>query len=416
MSNSIKELINAFNLNNYFSDRVNTNFTVEEKDKKIVGLFADGTNVTEYLRGIGEEIIKQQYSGRSVASRYYNLNCFPFALGTNANKRYLGKGVVAVELADSTNNEVIRNLRVHFTNEFKRAVVSKVVACLEDTAEITKKEAHEWVEGTVQIGAMDRSLPYLYCIAFSDEYFKREGYDSETFESFKEAYIQEFNSRLKKCGLKSSDFYERRGDMLYIKNVSDKVVRNVTEYVKGRIALDFRTPGIVESKVENCKNVLNDLIFKFTGKLIYGYDYDVFTDAKKIKYGNNLALIPFIEVNGQLQSLSKKDVGKINSKLGDVISDIRGKTENPQFTNCKEPVYGISNKRIAQLLPRIMESPIAYNKELGCFEFAVNLEKFRDRQRSLLSDSSSGGKDSPSSSLNEIDSPRQGSTLSPLLC
>lgn len=126
------------------------------------------------------------------------------------------------------------------------------------------------------------------------------------------------------------------------------------------------------------QNVLSDLIFKFTGILIHGYDYDAFTDAKRIKHGNSFALIPFIEVNDQLKSLSKKDVGKINSKLGDVIRDIGGKTENPQFTNCKEPVYGISDKRIAQLLPRIMESPIAYNRDFERFEFVVDLENLRN--------------------------------------
>ncbi len=414
MSNSVKELVNAFNLNNYAIDKVNTNFTVEDKKKKIVGLFASDTNVEEYLREVGEKVIKLHYRTREAASEYYNLRCFPFVLGTNADKRYLGKGVMAVELADSANKEVIRNLKLHFVNEFERVIGFQVIASLREEG-VTEEEARKWAEGTIQVGAISRSLPYLCCIAFSDEYFKREEYDSETFELFKGVYIQEFNSRLRKCGLKNSDFYEYRNGMLYIKDVSDKVVKNVTEYVKKEIAFDFRTPGSVESKVENCKNVLNDLIFKFTGKLIYGYDYDVFTDAKKIKYGNSFALIPFIEVNGQLQSLSKEDVGKINSKLGDVISDIRGKTENPQFANCKEPVYAIYNKRITQLLPRIMESPIAYNRDFERFEFAVNLENLGNRQRAFSPNPGSDVEDSPSSSLNKTDSPIRFPNRSPSL-
>lgn len=69
-------------------------------------------------------------------------------------------------------------------------------------------------------------------------------------------YITEFNSRLEKCYLKSSDFYEYKDGILYIKNVSDKVVKNVTEYVKKEIAFDFRTPSSIEPKVENCKMFL----------------------------------------------------------------------------------------------------------------------------------------------------------------
>ncbi|MBV2145329.1 MAG: hypothetical protein KTM48_01105, partial [Wolbachia endosymbiont of Pissodes strobi] len=167
----IKELVKAFNLNNYTCNKINTNFTVE--GKKIVGLFASNTDTKEYLRGIGEEIIKRHYlGGTEVASRYYNLNCFPFVLGANPDKEDLGNGIVKVKLAGSTNNEVIRNLKVHFANEFERAVGAKVVACLQKEVGITKEEAYEWMEGTVKTGAIGK--PYLYCIAFSDEYLERE--------------------------------------------------------------------------------------------------------------------------------------------------------------------------------------------------------------------------------------------------
>lgn len=390
MGNSTKELVNAFNLNNYGVGNVNTNFTVE--GKKIFGLFASGTNIEEYLQGIGEEIIKQHHGTKEVAGRFYNLNYFPFVLGANPDKEYLSNGIVKVKLADSTNNEVIRNLKVHFANEFKRAVKSKVVARLQK-AGITKEGASEWVIGTVKTGVI--GSPYLYCIAFSDEYLKRK-YDSETFEVLKGMYIQEFNSRLEECGLKSSGFYEYKDDMLFIKDVSDKVVKSVTEYVKKEVAFDFRTPGSVESKVENCKNVLSDLILKFTGRSVDAYDYDTFTDENKIKNGHSFALIPFIEMDdGQYETLSFNDARNINRIFNkaipngftnsNFISDIRGKTANLQFADCKEPVYAFSNKQIALLLPIIMESPIAYNQINGRFEFAVDLTNFKRRGSSRSS-------------------------------
>ncbi len=394
MSNSTKGLVNAFNLNNYGIDKVNTNFTVG--GKKIVGLFASGVNTKEYLRRIGEEIIKQHYSdGTELASKYYNLNYFPFVLDANPDKEDLGNGIVKVKLADSTDNGVIRNLKVHFANEFEGAVRSKVAALLQGLVGITKEQAYEWVNGIVGTGAI--GSPYLYCIAFSNEYLEKR-YNSRIFELLKSLYISEFNSRLEACGLKSPDFYEYKDGMLYIKNVSDKVVRSVTEYVKGRVALDFRTPGSVEFKVENCKNVLSELILKATGKFVDGYDYDDFTNKNKIKNGHSFALIPFIEENGQLKSLSSRDASKINGGIFNgfhCISDIRGKTANPQFANCKEPVYAFSNKQIAQLLPKIMGSPIAYNQINGRFEFAVDLENFKRRSSSRSSSTVTSPLNSP---------------------
>ncbi|WP_250295048.1 hypothetical protein [Wolbachia endosymbiont of Oedothorax gibbosus] len=415
MGNSTKELVNAFNLNNYACDKIDTNFTVEGKE--IVGLFASGTNIGEYLRRIGEEIIKRHYIGGSeVAHKYYNSNCFPFVLGTNLDKEYLDNGIVKVKLADSTNPAVIHNLKIHFANEFKRAVGSKVVARLQKLG-VTKEEAYEWIEKTVGTRAI--GMPYLYYIAFNDEYFEWEREcdedPSETFEMLKEMYIREFNSRLEVCGLKSSDFYEYKDDMLYIKDVSDKVVKSVARYVKKEVALDFRTPGSVESKVENCKNVLSELIYQSTGKSIYGYDYDIFTDEKKIRNGSSFALIPFIKVNDQLKSLSSDDARNIDRifnkeinkvvlngfvpKNYDIISDIRGKTANPQFVNCKKPVYAFSNKQIALLLPMIMRSPIAYNQINERFEFAADLGNFKRRGSSRSSSEASTPTHLPNGSI-----------------
>jgi len=382
MGNSTKELVNAFNLNNYACDKISTNFTVE--GKKIVGLFASSTNIGEYLQRMEEKIIKRHYGTREIAGKYYHLNCFPFVLGANPNKEYLDNGIMKVKLADSTNNEVIRNLKVHFANEFERAVGGKVVARLQEEVGITEDEAYEWIKGTVKTGAIGK--PYLYCIAFSDEYLEEEGYSLRTFELFKTFYIREFNSRLENCDLKSSDFYEYKNDMLYIKNIGDKVVRSVAEYVKKEVALDFRTPGTEDSKVENFKDVLGDFIFKWAGKSINAYEYDVFTDKKKIENGNDFVLIPLTKrYSGQLESLKHKDAYKINTIHKDFVSDIRGKTAKPDVTSYENPVYAISNKRIAQLLPEIMQSPIAYNQINGRFEFAVDLENFKRRGSSRSS-------------------------------
>ncbi|WP_341812193.1 hypothetical protein [Wolbachia endosymbiont (group A) of Conops quadrifasciatus] len=166
--------------------------------------------------------------------------------------------------------------------------------------------------------------------------------------------------------------------MLYVKNVNDKVIKSVTEYVKGRVALDFRTPGKEDSKVENFKDVLSSLMSKWVRKSINAYDYDIFTDEKKMQNGDSFVLITLIEMDdGQFETLSSRDASKINGVFNTFISDIKGKTANPQYTNCKESVYAFSNKQIALLLPKIMEFPIAYNEINGRFEFAVDLKNFK---------------------------------------
>ncbi|WP_265036795.1 hypothetical protein [Wolbachia endosymbiont (group A) of Anomoia purmunda] len=385
----IKELVNAFNLNNYACGKINTNFTVE--GKKIVGLFASGTNTKEYLRGIGEEIIKRHYSGGSeVARKYYNLNYFPFV--NSGKEKDIDENVKKVELTDSTNNEVIRNLKIHFVQEFEGAVGGKVIACLQQRVGMAEEEACKCIGESAQLGVIRGPSPYLYYISFSDQYFKEEEYEdpSELLELFKEVYIREFNSRLENCGLKSSDFYEYKNDMLYIKNIGDKVIKSVTKYVKKEVALDFRTPGTEDSKVENFKDVLGDFIFKWTGKPINAYGYDIFADERKIGSGNNFVLIPLTKAcDDQLEFLKRKDVYKINIKYKNLMSDIRGKTADPDVNSCENPIYAFSNKGIAQLLPKMMESPIKYNTENKRFEFAADPGNFRRRDSIRGSQSSS---------------------------
>ncbi len=71
------------------------------------------------------------------------------------------------------------------------------------------------------------------------------------------------------------------------------------------------------------------------------------------------------------------------------MSDIRGKTADPDINSCENPIYAFSNKGIAQLLPKIMESAITYNKENKRFEFAVDPGNFRRRDSIRGSQSSS---------------------------
>ncbi|MFP3015318.1 MAG: hypothetical protein ACEY3B_03275 [Wolbachia sp.] len=387
----VTELVNAFNLNNYFSDNIYTNFTVQGgtkgKNDKIISSFDHDGDVRKYLKEVREEIISRHYGTEEVTSKYYNLNYFPFVsdVSSGKKKKSIDKNVKVVELAALMNDEVIRNLKIHFAREFQQSAGAEVVKSLKGMLGMTKEEALKLVRGSVQLEKTDRHSPYLYCISFGDRYFKEIGHPNPSgfLGLFRNMYVAEFNLRLERCGFNDSlVFYEYKGNKLYIKDITDiNVVRNIAKYVKGEIALDFKTPDKEDSKVENFKNILSELIFEVTGDSVDGYEYDVFTDEEKINDGHSFALIPLVRrIDDQLSTLSREEANKIVEKfysvLSDIVlSDITGKTESTQFTNCKEPVYAFSNKQIALLLPIIMQSPIAYNKENKRFEFAVDLER-----------------------------------------
>lgn len=97
---------------------------------------------------------------------------------------------------------------------------------------------------------------------------------------------------------------------------------------------------------------------------------------RKGESGNYFALIPLIKrYDGQLELLRNSDMYEVNSVMNKtLISDIRGKTEKLSIANYKNPVHAISNKKIAQVLPEIMYSPIAYNEKTGYFEFTADLD------------------------------------------
>ena len=113
-----------------------------------------------------EEIIKQHYSTEEVAGKY-NLNYFPF-VSSDKRKKHTGKNL-ELELAGSKNREVIRNLKIYFTQELLVNVEAEVAANLKGRRLKMVEEAHRCIEVSVQLG---KGAPYLYYISFSDKSFK----------------------------------------------------------------------------------------------------------------------------------------------------------------------------------------------------------------------------------------------------
>ena len=74
-----------------------------------------------------------------------------------------------MELAGSKNREVIRNLKIYFTQELLVNVEAEVAANLKGRNLKMVEEAHRCIEVSVQLG---KAAPYLYYISFSDKSFK----------------------------------------------------------------------------------------------------------------------------------------------------------------------------------------------------------------------------------------------------
>ena len=90
------------------------------------------------------------------------MNYFPYVL-SDKRKKHTGKNL-EVELAGSTNREVIHNLKIYFTQEFLVNVEAEVAANLKGRRLMMVEEAHRCIEGSVQLG---KAAPYLYYISFS---------------------------------------------------------------------------------------------------------------------------------------------------------------------------------------------------------------------------------------------------------
>lgn len=412
MSDFVKELINLSTLSTYYADDLNINLAVE--GGKIVGLFERNVDIEKYIKVVKNGIIARHCGNKErVANKFFNLDSFPFKVDVERDVR--DKNGRVQELVIGVDDRTILNFKVLAAMEFQEAVDGSIMSLEKRDEQKTEEEVNAYVRNTVMLNKTDKS-DYLYYISFNNKYLeevakekiKKDCQISEKeFEElfgegralrtdfvdiveavckkFKEVYVAAYESRAKLCSLNGSVLYEEQDNKLYIKDITNiSVVKSISQYVAGRIALDFRTPGKKDSKVENCKNVLSDLIFESQAKFnkfpcrIDGYDYDAFTDEKKKMGGYHFALMPKIQVSDmEVRDITKEEADRINAAFrkkgfGDILIEIKGKIEKTEFTDSEEQVYGITNKELGRLILELMKSPIGYN-ESGRFEYAINL-------------------------------------------
>jgi hypothetical protein len=370
-----KELVNIFNLNNYYADNINTNFTVE--GGKVVVLLERDVDVKRYIEGVKKEIMARHGGSEGVTGIFFDLKSFPF----RADERqcvYSENGRVK-KLVIDVDSKVLFNFKLHFAMEFQRVIELEVIKNLEERGIMTEEDSRAYMIESVQPKSIEENSTYLYYISIDNERFKN-------------IFVTTYESRLSKFGFDSSVLFTSNSHGLYIKDINNvELVKALAKDATARIALRYDSSGDENSKVKNAKDLLKDKIFNLTkvngenGVIIDGFDCDVFTDKNERDGGNGFALVPFIKVNGELEALSTEDVTRINEAfrkrgIGNILSDVNGKTENTQFADIQEPVYGISNTQLAPLIPELMKYPIIHNKVGNYFDYALNFSDFLDQE------------------------------------
>ncbi|WP_250296208.1 hypothetical protein [Wolbachia endosymbiont of Oedothorax gibbosus] len=215
----IEALLDMFNFNNYI-DEIHTNFTLE--NGKIVGFL--NVDKGEYLQKVRNDIIKKHCGTEEEARKVYDFGQLPFVFPPDSNYEE-DEGVT--DIAYNVRGAVF-NLKIHLIQEFKRGVEDEVIKKLEKEMKMKKEEVRKCIRKSVHLEKVSNPTSYLCDISFSNEYFQNQselseelGIDVETlFKEFKNIYVEEFKSRLKKCNLDVS-LVSHDGNMLHIKNAID---------------------------------------------------------------------------------------------------------------------------------------------------------------------------------------------------
>ncbi|WP_341808147.1 hypothetical protein [Wolbachia endosymbiont (group E) of Neria commutata] len=376
----IKALVNAINLSNYYSDRVSTNFTV--KNGQIVCSFDENPDIESYIQEVKSEMIGLFLGNEKLASRLFDLGSFPFSSG-GASYIHDKDGRVKALKFDVT-PRVEQNCKLLFAMAFIKSVNNEMRGKFEKNPKATEnqKDAVYAFVQSITVGRVGGPINDLYSIGLVGD----ESADPLMSRALKTIYLEILETELGNCDLDSSEFFELNDNVLSIKDVTEvRVVNKIAKHTAERVTLNFTQQGDGNSKVKNITDVFRREVFQLTtvngknGILIDGYDSDVFIDKDTRDAGNDFALILKIEVSDiEVRDIAREEADRINAafrKKGfdDILFDVRGKTEKTQFTKSQEPVYGISNKQFALLIPELMQLPIAYNEASKCFEYAISL-------------------------------------------
>ncbi|QKX03047.1 hypothetical protein GOY07_02420 [Wolbachia endosymbiont of Litomosoides sigmodontis] len=341
--NFVKELVNAFNINNYGS-RTNTNFVVEG-DNIVVKFSCDQRSAEKCLSQMARDLVREYFSSENLARHVFDLGSLPFNFDG-------GKWTYSEKMTKLTvpiDSGAIFNLKMHFVEEFIGVVEAQMIR------EINKEFPHldkKHIEGTlnenIKQAKMDASSHCVVCLSFDDP-------------DIQEHFKQTLKAQMKEYGYNYLDFYHIDDNKMYFKDVENvDFVKSVTEVSKKKTAYNFNVQGVGKLKVKSeCyKGAIGELIFRLTGIPICGYYRDNFIDKGRINNGDNFAFIPMTKEGSNLRYLTYMNADKINAKFSySLLTDVRGQTEATKLGKFGN-VYAFSDGQVALLIPLIVENSV----------------------------------------------------------
>ncbi len=348
---TVRALVDAFNVNNYDFNAVKTNFKLQSEGKKdyIVVSFdksMDTYQCSEYLDSIKRKIIREFYGIEEsndaeildTAKLIFDVNSFPFNISDRDWSLDEQHGLKFVTPVDKG---VIFNLKSHLAFSLKKDVQEDMSIYI--TAKTFNKEK------------------YLWCGEFDNKGLRKQ-FESEFLSRMENryGYRNVFKNPLKV-----------EGNSVYIKDVFDDAcfIDNVTRYKAWLVGIDLGVGNDVDHSVMLLKDSIINSFYQSTKTIVAG-----FMCASPLNREEASVLIPIMQNREGAKLLTKEEVRDINHAFNNVVlDDVSDKVQAEISVNGSNVLYGIdfSNKEISHcVITKIIESSVI-NKD---HELAIDPE------------------------------------------
>ncbi|WP_265017758.1 hypothetical protein [Wolbachia endosymbiont (group A) of Andrena dorsata] len=397
---TVSALVSAFNVHNYFSNTVKTNFKLQSKGKEdyIVVSFDKSMGTYQcrrYLDSIKRKIIREFYGIEKgnkaeildTAKLIFDVNSFPFENYKDVEsfplKNYKGDWFVdkqgSIKFVTPVDDGVIFNLKSHLASSLAKDI----------------REDMQISSTTVPFN----KGKYLCCSKFDNK---------ELSQQFKNKFLSRMRERYKNVPKKPLEVNDK-DNSVYIKDVFDnaRFIDSVTRYKAWLTGMDLGVGNDVDHSVKSFKNMIIRSTYSVTKVMIDG-----FILAPPLGRKDASVLVPVILDDKGARLLTHEEALKLNYTFNNVVlGDLNSKTQAKLSVNGSSEVYGIdfSNPYISHcVITKIIKNSVI-NKD---HELSIDPElRFRALSRSPSTELSNMELESPtcSQSVASKDSPRQGS-------
>ncbi|WP_265015539.1 hypothetical protein [Wolbachia endosymbiont (group A) of Anoplius nigerrimus] len=348
---TVRALINAFNVHNYNRNTVETNFTLQSRygEDCIVVSFDKGMDryqCSRYLDSIKRKIVGEFYGIEegdtdevvlNTANLIFNIESFPF----NTSKgKWSQDEQGRIEFLAPIDKGVIFNLKSHLASSLKKDILEGMPACRIVTKASNKKD-------------------YLWHGNFDNK---------ESRKQFEREFLSRMKARYENV---PKNLLKGEGNSVYIKNVFDdaRFIDSVIRYKTWLEGMYLGVDSSINHRVKLFKDMIVESIGQSTGVIIYGFMCASPSNRKEASI-----LIPIMQNCRGARLLTKEEAGNINRAFNyTVLNDLDGRTQAKLSVNGSSEVYGIdfSNPYISHcVITKIMESSVI-NKD---HELAIDPE------------------------------------------